>query len=67
VTEPNNDLVRKISSSGQVTTLAGVPGRSGSVPGALPSTLAYPWGITLDAMGDLYITTCDGVMVITAP
>ena len=51
-----NHIIRKISSAGQVTTVAGVAGQSGTNDG--PAALARfyePSGVVADAEGNLYV------------
>lgn len=51
-----NHIIRKISSAGQVTTVAGVAGQSGTNDG--PAALAQfyePSGVVADAAGNLYV------------
>jgi len=50
-------LVRKVDPSGQITTVVGPP-TDGAAPGAGEASrvdLQSPWGITLDAAGNLYV------------
>jgi sugar lactone lactonase YvrE len=58
VTELNNHTLRKIGPDGRVTTIAGVPGKPGSVDGSgATARLNGPWGIAIDGHGDIFI--CD--------
>lgn len=52
-----NSAVRKVElASGTVTTVAGVIGVQGSDDGAATTAhLAYPLGVTVDALGDLFV------------
>ena len=55
VTESNNRTIRRISPSGQVTTLAGTPQRYAYVDGTGPSAeFRLPIGIAVDAQRNLY-------------
>ncbi|MCW3120833.1 MAG: hypothetical protein JWQ38_325 [Flavipsychrobacter sp.] len=60
VGDPNNFRVRKISTSGIVTTIAGNGnyGISGDNVPATATPLGYIWGLAIDAGGNLFI--CDG-------
>lgn len=61
VADRNNAVVRKISSSGMVTTVVGTPGKFGFVPGALPGVIPPPEGLAIkDSV--LFITTRNGVL-----
>ncbi|EEF63094.1 NHL repeat containing protein [Pedosphaera parvula] len=56
VTDYNNDTIRKVTSAGAVTTLAGWTGMWGSIDGAGNSALFFgPSGISVDALGNLYV------------
>ena len=56
VTDNSNDIIRKIDSSGVVTTLAGVAGAVGSADGAgTAARFNAPSGITIDSSGNLYV------------
>lgn len=51
-----NHTVRKITPQGQVTTLAGSPGLSGSTDGiGNQARFYYPEGLVLDASGNVYV------------
>ncbi len=63
VADSENHTVRKVSAAGVVTTLAGVAGVRGFVPGALPGGLDTPQGVALYG-NSLYITSGHGVVVI---
>lgn len=56
VADYNNHSLRRISSDGSVSTLAGFPGHSGSLDGTnLSARFYYPAGLALDAAGNLYV------------
>jgi sugar lactone lactonase YvrE len=76
VVDPPNNRVRKISPEGVVSTLAG-DSASGHVDGTgTAAKFAHPWGITIDAAGNLYVAdsgnhrirkvTPDGVVTTVA-
>jgi hypothetical protein len=56
VADTDNVVIRKISSGGQVRTIAGMPGLAGSADGG-PGVARFrlPVGLTIDAVGTLYI------------
>jgi sugar lactone lactonase YvrE len=59
VADEVNDLVREIDPGGQVTTLAGVPGKGGTADGKGSKALfCYPNGIAADASGNLFVADC---------
>lgn len=52
-----NQAIRKVSSTGTVTTLAGSPGASGSVDGTgTAARFWHPHDIAVDGAGNLYVT-----------
>lgn len=56
VVDSGNHAVRRIAPNGDVTTLAGVPGVSGSSDGTGSSAhFNYPKGIAVDSSGTIYI------------
>jgi len=57
VVDNANNVIRKINSSGIITTIVGtgVAGYSGDGGLATNARINYPWGIALDASGNLYI------------
>jgi uncharacterized protein (TIGR03437 family) len=61
IADRNNYRVRKVSSSGIITTVAGNGGYmfSGDGGPATSASLAYPSGVAVDAAGNLYIADMD--------
>ena len=55
--------VRKVSTTGIVSTVAGVVGQMGFQPGTAPGVLAFPQGVAISG-GSLYIVTSNGVAVV---
>lgn len=56
VADTNNDTIRKITSTGVVTTLAGLAGTSGSTDGTgSAARFNLPAGLTVDASGNIYV------------
>jgi sugar lactone lactonase YvrE len=66
VSDTNNNEVRKISSTGAVSTLAGSPLSQGYVngTGALAS-LNLPMGIAVDSNGNVYVSESGDIRVVT--
>lgn len=57
VTDTANNTVRKITSSGTVTTLAGVARTNGSTDGTgTAARFSNPSGVAVDSSGNLYVT-----------
>ncbi|MFT6292434.1 MAG: streptogramin lyase, partial [Ilumatobacter sp.] len=55
VADQGNNLIRKISPSGEVTTFAGT-GSSGAVDGTGTSaSFSYPYGVAVDGAGNVYV------------
>jgi hypothetical protein len=59
----DRNMVRVVTADGRVSTLAGMLGRNGFVPGPLPASLAGPYGIAA-AGRDVYLTMVTGVAMI---
>lgn len=56
VADTKNDVIRKVTQAGAVTTIAGTKGATGLVNGAETAALFNsPSGITIDPNGDLYV------------
>ena len=56
VADTDNNTIRKVSPAGVVTTLAGTAGVKGHTDGTgAAATFNRPFGITVDASGDLYV------------
>lgn len=63
-----NVTIRKITPSGVVTTLAGMPGKMGSEDGVGAAARFMPFlegGLTVDHAGNLYVTDAVGLRKIT--
>ncbi len=57
VADTFNQTIRKVTSDGTVVTLAGVAGSMGTADGiGTTARFNYPGGITVDAIGDLYVS-----------
>jgi uncharacterized protein (TIGR03437 family) len=56
----NNNLVRKVSSNGTITTVAGGGAATGDGGAATSARLARPLGVAVDTAGNLYITEASG-------
>jgi hypothetical protein len=56
VTDSNNHTIRKITSAGTVSTLAGSAGISGTADGTGGAArFSSPWGIAVNSAGDVYV------------
>lgn len=67
VADTFNNLIRKISSTGMVTTLAGGGGPHGGIDGlGVASSFGYSAGIAVDKSGNLYVADGDLIRKITA-
>jgi hypothetical protein len=66
VADTGNHTIRKIDSTGTVSTVAGIAGVGGQVvPGALPGQLSSPMGIAVDPVtGDPLVTSDDAILDI---
>jgi hypothetical protein len=60
VADSGNSTIRKVTSSGVVTTLAGNPGQSGSADGSGGTAqFYYPYGVAVDGAGNVYVADLD--------
>jgi sugar lactone lactonase YvrE len=67
VCDYNASTIRKVNSSGLVTTIGGFVGAPGFLDGTLLNTasqFAGPYGLTIDSSGNLYITDQSSLSVI---
>ncbi len=56
VADSGNNLIRKITPGGVVSTLAGTAGVSGSADGTgTAATFSNPWGVAVDTAGNVYV------------
>lgn len=63
VADTGNHLIRKITTSGAVSTVAGVPGKVGFTAGSLPGALQAPFGVAI-VDRKLFITMGSGLALI---
>lgn len=63
VTDMGNNLIRKITSSGDVTTYAGNGSAGGQNGAALSASFNKPSGIVVDDIGDLFISDLGGNLI----
>ncbi|MFK5891570.1 MAG: SMP-30/gluconolactonase/LRE family protein [Flavobacteriaceae bacterium] len=63
VADDINNLIRKISPSGLVTTLAGITSKGYIDGDGLSAKFSSPYDITLDANGNLYVTDYDNTII----
>ena len=63
VADTDNDTVRKVTADGVVTTIAGVAGANGFVPGSLPGGLSSPASV-VPVGGDLYVVMPTAIAAI---
>ena len=54
VADTNNSTIRKVTSTGVVTTFAGTPGVFGSADG-ISAQFNYPYGVAADKAGNVYV------------
>jgi hypothetical protein len=60
VADTDNHTVRKVASTGAVTTLAGLAGASGSADGAgAAARFNHPAGVAVDSTGNIYVADTD--------
>jgi sugar lactone lactonase YvrE len=61
VADTENNLIRRIGTSGEVTTVAGKRGFTGNTLGAFDGALNRPMGLAFDGNGALMVTSANGV------
>jgi hypothetical protein len=64
VADTGNDLIRKVTPAGVVTTIVGQPGESGFLPGPLPGLLSAPKSVVLFG-STLYTTTNNAIVRVS--
>jgi sugar lactone lactonase YvrE len=63
-----NHTIRKITSAGQVTTIAGLAGVSGNADGSgHTARFLYPSAVSLDSSGNLYVTDAGTTLRMITP
>lgn len=66
VADRNNNKIRKISPAGIVSTVAGKEGVSNQADGpAAEATFGYPYGVSTDRAGNLYVTDSTTIRKVT--
>ncbi|GAB3993632.1 hypothetical protein GCM10028807_29390 [Spirosoma daeguense] len=57
IADPNNQRIRKVSTSGVISTIAGtgLPTFGGDGGPALNANMAYPSGVAVDALGNVFV------------
>jgi sugar lactone lactonase YvrE len=63
VADTGNNLVRKITPDGTVSTVVGTRGKAGFAPGALPGVLSAPRAVAVSGTS-LYIAMANGVAIV---
>lgn len=66
IADAGNYVVRKVDTSGKISTIAGTPqqsGYSGDGGAATSAEIGYCYGLALDAAGNLYVTDDDNGVV----
>ncbi|MGJ7529613.1 NHL repeat-containing protein [Variovorax sp. GB1P17] len=64
VVDQYNQLIRKITSTGVVSTLAGLVGVEGSANGAATAaSFKYPTGVAVDASGNVYVADTNNNLI----
>jgi sugar lactone lactonase YvrE len=63
VADTGNNTIRMVTPAGVVSTVVGVPGRDGTLPGPLPASLHSPYDVAFDSTtGSLFILVGDAVL-----
>ncbi|MFL6673374.1 MAG: hypothetical protein ACJ8LG_08800 [Massilia sp.] len=65
--DSGNNLIRKITPAGVVTTVAGTRGSFALQPGPAPGSLAPVGGVTVDKGGNLFATSGTAVIKVSPP
>ncbi len=67
VVDTGNHTIRKMTPAGEVTTVVGRAGFTGTVPGLLPASLGSPLSVAVLPNGHLAIAVASGVLVTAGP
>jgi sugar lactone lactonase YvrE len=61
-----NSTIRRITPAGEVSTVVGVAGSMGTVPGPLPALISMGWGFAIDpTTGNYFIAVPDVLLKVT--
>lgn len=67
VTDSGNHTIRKITPARETTTLAGAPTATGTYDGTgVNARFTFPSGITIDPLGNLYVSSANTIRKVTA-
>jgi len=68
VADTGNYTIRKVTSGGEVTTLAGLAGLWGSADGTgSAARFTYPWGVATDSAGNVYVADANDTIRKVTP
>ena len=67
VADTENHTVRRVSATGQVSTVVGRAGLQGITLGELPASLSAPVDLSFDGAGNMYVSSLHAVLKVRLP